>query len=152
MKIAQSQRHLLMPDAPIQVAPWTRLFVGRERELTLLREMLLQCAPSLDSQGARRAPRPALAVLVGDSGQGKSRLVQEFYRRIACSPAKGGLDPDDYWPDAFADPEHCAKVVNPELPAGQTVGKTPPFIFWGCGGRSSPRYLDGHEPDRFHLS
>ena len=145
-----------MPEAaPQSAAPWTHLFVGREHELARLRSLLLSCAPSLESPPVGRAARPALVVLLGDSGQGKSRLVQEFYRRIACAPSQGGLDPDDYWPDAFADPEHCSKVVNPDMPVGHTAGKVPPFIWWGVrwqepavGGAPSqvqlttPAYLD----------
>jgi hypothetical protein len=114
--------------------PWHRLFVGRDAELAQLRTMLMDCAPSLApvaSGAAAPAARPAVAVLIGDSGQGKSRLVQEFYRRIACAPSGGGLDPEDYWPDAFADPDRCSKVVNPDIAEGQTTAKVPPFIWWG---------------------
>lgn len=127
---------------------WKRRFIGRDAELALLRDRLLKCAPSLAGRAGERAV-PTVMVLVGDSGQGKSRLVQEFYRRIACSPGQGGLDAEGYWPDAFADPDASAKGVNPAIPAGHTVGKHPSFIWWGVRWPEPP---DGCAPSMAQLT
>jgi WD40 repeat protein len=128
---------------------WIRLFTGRERELETLRRLLLTCAPTLSTDPNRASCRPSLAVLVGDSGVGKSRLVQEFYRQLACAPTEGGLDPTDYWPDSFADPDQSAKVVNPTLVPGQTTGKVPPFIWWGIRWPEPP---SGQAPSQLQLT
>ena len=120
------------------VRDWRSMFVGRSDELARLWHALESAAPALF--GRAEAPRPALVVLRGDSGVGKSRIVQEFYRRIADSSRtnSASLDPDDYWPDSFGDPDAAAKLVNPTIPSGHCRGKTPPFLWWGVRWSEPP--------------
>src|SRR5262245_61239256 len=60
----------------------TRLEVSRERELTPLagRDRELQCLTEIHSRAIDR--QGAIAVLMGDPGVGKSRLLYEFLRRL----------------------------------------------------------------------
>lgn len=54
---------------------WRRLFVGRDDELGRLRTAWRKVAPEDGSQA-----EPQLVVLLAESGLGKTRLAQEFYR------------------------------------------------------------------------
>lgn len=69
---------------------------------------------------------PVLAVIVADSGLGKSRLVQALYQRLAGDER---WDPQeiDYWPDTFQGAGKSL-FVNPEL-LGH-VPKGPPRFLW----------------------
>ena len=118
---------------------WQRIFIGREAELESLLKRFREASPRLHAEAegrlehlseTGRQPQPGMVVLRGESGHGKSRIVQEFYRRIACSTddADLPLDPDDYWPDAFGDPDASGKLVNPVIPIDQTRKKIPPFL------------------------
>ncbi len=65
---------------------WRDTFCGRQAELARLLALYEDVA-------ALKGPR--LAVVLGDRGMGKTRLVQEFYRLLSTHH-----DPNDYWPDA----------------------------------------------------
>src|SRR4051812_32272268 len=80
-----------------QVSP---LFVGRGPELSKLRSLL---ASATDGE-------PAVVVVGGDAGIGKSRLIEEFVRPL--------LDPD-------AGAGSPAGQANPAGPAGPVARSTP---------------------------
>ncbi|MFM1831693.1 MAG: hypothetical protein RLZZ461_9 [Planctomycetota bacterium] len=135
---------------------WRAEFVGRALELATLLRRFEESAPELHRR-ARGAsdddcprPRPSIVVLRGESGLGKSRIVQEFYRRIACSTDAAALplDPEDYWPDAFGDPDASGKLVNPVIPENHTRGLIPPFLWWGV---QWPEPAAGQSPSRAAL-
>ena len=101
---------------------WRHLFVSREKELAWLQ----------DAWREAKAGRPQFLVLLGESGLGKTRLVQEFYRWLSREADPGTpACPEGYWPDAFAT-EARSLDVNPEFPAGR-AGPTPPipWLWWG---------------------
>lgn len=91
-------------------------FAGREAELSWLRGLW-------DEATAPGDFAPRMAVLVAETGFGKSRIVQEFYRQLAADPAWN----DGYWPDAFADGSNAAQV-NPDL-AGHRPDAPPRFLW-----------------------
>jgi tetratricopeptide (TPR) repeat protein len=65
---------------------------------------------------ARR--KPQIVVLRADTGLGKTRLVQDFYRLLSST-----ADPDGYWPDVLPD-VHKAMTIVPTLP-NRTLRETP---------------------------
>ncbi|MFM7282142.1 MAG: hypothetical protein ACKO32_10225 [Planctomycetia bacterium] len=67
-----------------------------------------------------------MAVIVAETGYGKSRLVQELYLRLTSDPQ---WDPpeSDYWPDAFRAAGTQLRV-NPDL--GGHAPKGPPRFMW----------------------
>jgi len=67
----------------------TMAFYGREAELQRLRT-------AFERTAADRQPQ-VLAV-VGETGVGKTRLVQELYRQLSRPDA---WDPAQYWPEDF---------------------------------------------------
>ena len=84
-------RLLGVRDAPER--PPERPFVGRERELALIREAL---------ERVRAERRCELFTVVGDAGVGKSRLVAEALTRVEALVVRGRCPPYGegitYWP------------------------------------------------------
>lgn len=102
---------------------WKRQFVGRDAELDWLRE-----AWNKAKQGD-----PQLVVLLGESGLGKTRLVQEFYRWLSCreDPLHGGTSVEGYWPDAF-NTDAVSLDVNPKFAVDDNASRPPiPWLWWG---------------------
>jgi|GEM_PF-2992713 len=98
-------------------------FFGRESELRWLLDQF-EAVAQRDVEG--KFPGPRLAVVLAESGFGKSRLVQELYIRLSEDPR---WDPPevDYWPAAFG--EGGAKLaVVPDMRAH--VPKGPPRFAW----------------------
>jgi hypothetical protein len=95
----------------------TLAFTGRTDELLKLIDMW---------QLATTKNEPEIITLIGDSGSGKTRLVQEFYHYIArhqqWNPAEF-----NYWPDAFQTPQ-TQLHVNPDFT--NHTPKGPPLFFW----------------------
>jgi tetratricopeptide (TPR) repeat protein len=89
---------------------------GRHAELSWLRGLW-------DEATTPGHVAPRMAVLVAETGLGKSRIVQEFYRQLAADPAWN----DGYWPDAFTDGTSAAQV-NPDL-AGHRPDAPPRFLW-----------------------
>ncbi len=58
---------------------WRHLFVSREDELAWLQAAWYEA----------KAGRPQFRVLLGESGLGKTRLVQEFYRWLSSEEDPG---------------------------------------------------------------
>ena len=73
-----------------------------------------------------RSRTPNFAVVVAESGLGKSRLVQALYQKLAADPE---WDPGDFWPDAFGDDEGRSLRVNPAFDADHKP-KAPPKFLW----------------------
>ena len=90
-------------------------FVGREKELGLLRQAWLDSANG----------QQQVVVLVAESRLGKTRIVQEFYQYLNQFD-----DPNDYWPDTLLsgnDSLHINPVFGDQKP-GEPV---PPWLWWG---------------------
>lgn len=91
-------------------------FYGRDEELAWLYGLF---------EDAKRFHAPNFAVVVADSGLGKTRLVQALYQKLAASPE---WDPDDFWPDAFGDDGDNLRV-NPAFGENHKA-KGPPRFLW----------------------
>jgi GTPase SAR1 family protein len=103
---------------------WREIFVGRERELASLLDAFEQVK---SGQG------PCFRVIVGDSGAGKTRLVQEFYRRL-----RERHDPLRYWPDRLTfDGEHLWETphlvgeVAKHYRSFAVDDRPMPYLWWG---------------------
>ena len=98
-------------------------FWGRSEELAWLRGQFEACA-TRDTDGS--FPGPRMALVVAESGLGKSRLVQELYVRLTSDPR---WDPPevDYWPDAFQASGEELRVV-PDMTGHRAMG--PPRFAW----------------------
>ncbi len=102
---------------------WQRLFVGRDTELGWLHEAWHKA-----KQGD-----PQFVVLLGESGLGKTRLVQEFYRWLSCreDPLHSGTSVEGYWPDAF-NTDAVSLDVNPKFAVEDNDRRPPiPWLWWG---------------------
>lgn len=72
-------------------------------------------------------------MLLGESGLGKTRLVQEFYRWLSRreDPLHGGTSVEGYWPDAFST-DGVSLDVNPKFPVDDNDRRPPiPWLWWG---------------------
>ena len=94
---------------------WRHMFVGREPDMAYLQERWDDA----------REGRPQVVVLLGESGLGKTRLVQEFYRWLSTA-----ADPGGYWPEAFTG-ENASLDVNPHFPADHLPTAPIPWLWWG---------------------
>jgi len=92
-------------------------FYGRQQELERLTATWEQVA----GEGG-----PRMAIILGESGVGKSRLVQAFYQWLASHEQ---WDPPEwnYWPDDFGNLAGQLRV-NPHLEGHEPQG--PPKFFW----------------------
>jgi AAA ATPase domain len=98
-------------------------FHGREKEFAWLRGMF-DAVATKGADGKFTGPR--MAVIVAESGIGKSRLVQELYIRLTNDPQ---WDPPevDYWPEAFGDGGVNLRAV-PDMKGH--IPKGPPRFAW----------------------
>ncbi len=105
---------------------WTRVFCGRETEMAALKEAWARASDADD-------PKPQIVALVGESGLGKTRLVQEFYHWLSTEVE--GRDLLGYWPDRLErrdDPRagrHQLRI-NPD-PADCNRFRPFKFLWWG---------------------
>src|SRR5258708_4663514 len=114
--------------------------VGRQRQAALQ-----ELVDIYELATERREAR--LALVVGDPGQGKTRLVQEFYEKHLF---QGQSDPP-YWPRSFfpnesatrPDPLIRRKVVAPLDPFHWRPHALPSWLWWGlnCGYQPSGDWL-----------
>lgn len=108
--------------------PWAGLFCGRESELG----ELLAAYDRVAAGGG-----PEIAVLLGESGLGKTRLVQEFFARLSSGVDAAGES--GYWPDRLVRDGNNLRI-NPDPrecnPGGAANMR---FLWWGIrllkGGR-----------------
>ena len=96
-------------------------FYGREEELDWLYGLFGDVAES----GV-----PRLAVIVAESGIGKSALVQALYRKLTTDPRWDGPSPGGFWPDAFQGNDDALKV-NPDFPRDYRPEDPPKFMWLG---------------------
>ncbi len=82
--------------------PWAGLFCGREAEL----ETLLAAYRRVEA-----GEGPEVAVVLGESGLGKTRLVQEFFARLSSGVDAAGEG--GYWPDRLVRDGNNLKI-NPD--------------------------------------
>ena len=94
-------------------------FHGRDEELAWLYGLFKEAA---------RSRAPNFAVVVAESGLGKSRLVQALYQKLAADPE---WDPGDFWPDAFGDGEGRSLRVNPAFDEDHKPQAPPKFLWLG---------------------
>ena len=107
-----------MPTAPIPN------FHGRAAELAQLRRLFEECTTRDPATGRFGGPR--MAVVIAESGIGKTRLVQALYQQLTTDLQ---WDPPEvnYWPDAFNDAGVQLRVT-PNM-AGH-VAQGPPRFAW----------------------
>lgn len=106
-------------------------FIGRERELSWLKVAWTQ---------ARRG-RPRVCVLRGESGFGKTRIVQAFYSWLSSDRAQ---DPQGYWPDLLLKEGNNLQLNPPPSSFGEV--KPLPWLWWGV------RWSDPYVHNRGELS
>ncbi|HET8817334.1 MAG TPA: ATP-binding protein, partial [Pseudidiomarina sp.] len=94
---------------------WERVFIGRDQELDSLASIWQDV----------RAGSPRLAVILGETGLGKTRLVQQFYECIAAEETQSESMSSAYWP--------------PQLSVGRNLSLQPkiqndsadiPWLWW----------------------
>ena len=96
------------------------IFCGRDKEI-----QALQAAWNKVSN--KEAPQPQLITLLGESGLGKTRIVQEFYQWLSTTVDKA--QPEGYWPDDLGQEENNLRV-NPS-PEDCRNESTFPYLWWG---------------------
>ena len=115
-----------MPEA--REAPIHHFRADDARESALDR-LLSVWGEMTGNHGRNQPPTPALVTLVGDSGTGKTRLIREFYARIAADQS--------YWPQEISSETASVveerKAISPDYEAGSYKGEDeqPPFIWAG---------------------
>jgi len=97
---------------------WSKLFVGRERELSTLIEAYDEAA-----KGSTK-----IVSIVAESGFGKTRLAQEFYNWLSVDREPAG--DVGYWPDLLERFENNLTVNPPAELCGQTDSLLP-YLWWG---------------------
>jgi len=98
--------------------PWADVFCGREAEMAALQDAWAKVsAPE---------PTPQVVALIGESGLGKTRIVQEFYGWL--STHVDGVGEDGYWPDSLGRWEDQLRL-NPD-PGGCRSGNAMAFLWW----------------------
>jgi len=102
---------------------WQAQFVGRETELNQLKQ---------DWEKVKQG-KPQLRLILGDTGLGKTRLIQAFYSEISQDQAH---DPDQYWPDNLGK-DGSSLNINPQFEEDYILSdKKLPWLWWGI------RYID----------
>ena len=102
-------------------------FYGREEELAWLYGLLEDVATT---------GIPRLAVIVAESGIGKTALVQALYRKLTTDARWDGPSPGGFWPDAFQGSDDGLKV-NPDFPESYHPREPPKFMWLGLRWYSS---------------
>lgn len=96
------------------------MFCGREPEL----EMLMSAFRRVEAGDG-----PEVAVVLGESGLGKTRLVQEFYARLSTSiDAEGECG---YWPDRMVRDGNNLKVNPDPAECNPSQVANMRFLWWG---------------------
>ncbi|MDO9461366.1 MAG: tetratricopeptide repeat protein [Alphaproteobacteria bacterium] len=128
-----------------QSQEWSELFIGRESELEWLKSAWKDV----------KLGEPRLRVLRGESGLGKTQILQKFYSWLSHHEAE---DPEKYWPDLLLK-ERINLQLNPPMDSFGDA-KQIPWLWWGirwadpegrnlveacaCGLLNSMHYLEPH--------
>ena len=110
-------------------------FYGREDELAWLYGLFNHVAGT----GV-----PRLAVIVAESGIGKTALVQALYRKLTTDPLWDGPSPGGFWPDEFQVSGNKLKA-NPDFPRDYRPEAPPKFMWLGLAWQDPG---NGHPDDR----
>lgn len=102
----------------------TRGFYGREGEVECIRRAWNECAAAATKESPASGPR--MVLVIGETGLGKSRLIQALYEQLTTDPI---WDPTEYWPDAMQALSGQLRV-NPDL-SGHVPGGPPRFLWLG---------------------
>lgn len=105
---------------------WRRVFVGRDDEFEEFCAAWKKIAPADGT-----SPEPQCIVLIGESGLGKTRLVQEFYRWLSkTQDPPNSQSKEGYWPDAFITNGESLDV-NPTFCDETGRRGCIPWLWWG---------------------
>jgi hypothetical protein len=95
----------------------------------------------------KKSKKPHWISIEANSGWGKTRLIQEFYKRLAAKQVKG----NQYWPSSILkgnkfdqnDVSHKRKLIFPKQFDSRKPGNYPEFLWWGvaCSQRNGSPYL-----------
>ncbi len=96
------------------------LFVGREKEL----EYLLEGFENVKNGN------PTISVLMGETGLGKTRLIQQFYQSIATEMNESASS--KYWPDMLQAGKSLS--LNPEFYNTRNMQNNMPWFWWAMRG------------------
>lgn|GEM_PF-4444729 len=108
---------------------WQDIFCGREDELQFLKDKFRLVAEN-------KNPSPQITVLLGESGFGKTRLIQEFYKWLS-----NDYDLDGYWPPVITNFEEPNRI-NPNFEDyASNIEAVVPFLWWGV------RFKDDNETE-----
>lgn len=110
---------------------WREIFLGREEELAWLKQNWQEV---YENSGTR------ICVLRGESGFGKTRIIQKFYSWLSQSDT---FDPEGYWPDNLRQDGDNLKV-NPRfdnLMPGESTKI--PWLWWGIRWEDPERRNQG---------
>lgn len=102
---------------------WRRMFEGRDADLKLL----------IECWNRAKQGQPQVAVILGETGLGKTRLMHAFYQWLSRNEDAAG--DDGYWPDIFTD-ELDSELVNPRFTLSSDTLRPIPYLWWGI--RFSP--------------
>ena len=116
-------------------------FYGRVQERAWLRGLFDEVA-DVDHETGRSRGGPKLAVIVANTGLGKSRLVQTLYQELTID-SKWDPEEANYWPDAFQDAGISLRV-NPDFKDHEPNG--PPQFIWMGARWADPK--DRNRDDR----
>lgn len=100
--------------------PWAGLFCGREAELGAL-------MAAYDRVAAGSGPE--IAVVLGESGLGKTRLVQEFFARLSSGVDAAG--DGGYWPDRLVRDANNLKINPDPADCNRSHVADMRFLWWG---------------------
>ncbi|MDO6776233.1 AAA family ATPase [Shewanella sp. 3_MG-2023] len=94
---------------------WQTLFEGREENLNWLKRVWSKA----------RSGEPQLAMILGETGLGKTRLVQEFFSSLSKEEFANN---NNYWPDSLDVDRNLS--LNP-LPEDINTKQDIPWLWWG---------------------
>jgi len=100
------------------------VFVGRSSEMACLRQAF---------EAVKSGQGPRLVVLQGESGVGKTRIIQEFFH--ALSTQYDAAEPGGFWPDRLGRHDESLRV-DPEFPRCDNDAVMP--FLWTAIGFSDP--------------
>ncbi len=96
---------------------WNELFVGRETEL----EQLITDWDNI------KDGKPRIRVILGETGLGKTRLIQQFYNHISINN-----DANGYWPDKLNIEKSLS--LNPDFKNKKNQSDKIPWFWWALRG------------------